>query len=56
MVYFSKSAFKKIWNAEKENKMWKIMGGRSAYYRLALLVSILLAVAVTYLIKVLTNV
>ncbi|MBL0048397.1 MAG: hypothetical protein IPP32_09925 [Bacteroidetes bacterium] len=42
----------KIWNAEKENKMWKIMGARAAYYRLSLLVSILLAVAITYLIKV----
>jgi uncharacterized BrkB/YihY/UPF0761 family membrane protein len=50
-VYFSKTAFKKIWNAEKEKKMWKIMGERTVYYRIALLVSFFLAAAITYIIK-----
>jgi hypothetical protein len=54
-IRFSKSAFKKLTNAEIEKNQWRLMGDRTNYYRLAVLISLLLSLCIAYLIKILFN-
>ncbi len=54
-IWFSKSAFKKLTNADVEKNQWKLMGDRTNYYRLAVLISLLLSLGIAYLIKFIFN-
>ncbi len=50
-ITFSKSAFKKLTNADEEKNQWKLMGDRTNYYRLAVLISLLLSLGIAYFTK-----
>jgi hypothetical protein len=54
-IIFTKSAFKKLTNANIEKNQWKLMGDRTNYYRFAVLIGLLLSLGIAYLIKFLFN-
>jgi len=51
----SKKEFKRLLSSDKEKKQWKLMGDRIGFYKLTILISLLLSTAITCLIKYLFN-
>lgn len=53
IIYLAKNSFKKMLG--NENHRWKTMGDRTDFLRFAILVSFLITVGITFIIKYLFN-